>query len=89
MQQRPNQFRGRDEGIEGGEKCHLPDKKRLKAFWRRNERLQEENAGKDREKNVRVGEMERWQAGSEVSNYAMDDASNMTKEPFRNVSSAI
>lgn len=32
--------------MEEGEKCHLPDKKRLKVFWGRDEKLQEECAGK-------------------------------------------
>lgn len=58
MQQQPNQFRGRDRGIEGGEKCHLLDRKKLKGFWRKTERFQEEGAGKDR-KSVRVDERER------------------------------
>lgn len=87
MQQRPNQFRGRYGGIEGGEKCYLLDKKRLKGFWRRAERLHEEGAGK--RKSVRVSKMEEWWAGSEKSNYVMDDESNMTTEPCGNILSAI
>lgn len=69
---------GETEGSRGEKKCHLPDKKRLKAFWRRNERLQEE---REREKkNVKVDEMQRWHAGSEERNYVTHDASNMTKK---------
>lgn len=57
---------GEMEGSRRREKCHLPDKKRLKAFWRRDERLQEESVGQEEGKtNMRVGEMERWRAESE------------------------